>query len=124
MKKTFVTFLSPGIMFPEYETVEVLSRDIDELDIPDNVYAFHFFDRIEEEIDGVVLKSEALNESPRYLYNGRVMSRSEIMVEVPNNKILLSNMESNGWYYMFRSHLGNFQPIWEDDIIVGESDER
>lgn len=113
--KTYILFLTPGILFGDETIKEVASRDISFLEIPSNVYMFYFFDQIETIIDGQVLKSNSINVSPNYYPNARIMTTEEVEKEVPNNKTLLFNMgEENK---IIKCQPGNFQFYDENAII-------
>lgn len=113
--RTFVCLETPGVFFSEESIREVESRDISDLEISPNVFRFYFFDIIETTVEGVTLKSEKINISPDYYPNARVMTVEEVKQEVPNNEILLSNMEEEG--KVIKCQPGNFQRYDENVII-------
>ena len=126
--KTFVEFTCPGAFFNETYSREVDTRDPSCLQIPDNAYAFQFYDIIGttqviwnlKSVDNerVTMKSERMNLSLRYYLNGKVMTYDEVAAEVPNNKILLSNMKCNGWRGVIKTRFGNFQPFTDGKDVV------
>ncbi len=104
MERHFVKFLSPGTFVAE-ETV----KPIDSWDIHKAIamskeirerwgatpYGFQFITRArgEEDLDSKVVKSSGI-----YYINGVVETLEEIKAKHdPSNRILISNMECNGW---------------------------
>ena len=54
IRKTYVEFQYPGLLFSNISTQEVETRDTSKLDMPKNAFAFNFFDIISMtiEVDG------------------------------------------------------------------------
>lgn len=104
MKKHFVEFFSPGTFVAESSVHPVDSWDVDEakkisLQICERYgskpYGFQFFTRArtDDELDSKVIAKSGI-----YYINGVVKTLEEIKAENnPNDRILISNMESNGW---------------------------
>jgi len=116
--KTFVEFLYPGVMFDETSVSEVKTRDWKKLNVPERAFGFRFFDIMETEEDGVKLQSSRLNQSPIHYYGGRVMTIDEVREEMPEARILISNMECNNWHKVVCCRTGNFKPFENDDIFI------
>lgn len=114
--KQYVTFLIPGSFFPNEQTEEIFSRN-QVLDIPDNCFAYQFFDREEVEQDGELLVGNKKNVSGRF-YLGKTMTAQEIEAEGGHNQILLANMKINGWDKVVKTRMGNYQPIEKDDVVL------
>jgi hypothetical protein len=101
MKKNFVRFLSPGTIVAE-ETV----KPIDSWDIPTAVkmsrdikerygalpYSFQFLikEREDDELDSKVTERSCL-----YYLGGTVLTLEEVKEKMPEERILISNMECN-----------------------------
>lgn len=118
--KTYVEFDLPGAFLSESSIREVASRDVTQLDIPPNAYAFRFYDIVTAVVDGAELRSQPINLSPRYFYGGRVMTRDEVVRELPDKKILLDNMRSNDWDRVIFCRTQNFQEFCAGDIYIPE----
>jgi hypothetical protein len=58
--------------------------------------------------------------SPRKSY--RIYAGEELIAadipDIPENRILLRNMEGNGWRSVVRTRSGNFQPLADGDVVV------
>lgn len=108
LTKHFVTFYSPGTMFPE-----VTEQSIDEWDVREafhraravverydsRPYAFQFSTRTRGPED---LDSKVSARSSYYFINGKIETREEIMARNdPKEEILRTNMECN-----------NFAAVW------------
>ena len=122
VRRTYVEFVYPGIIVSETSVKEVESRDTSEVKVPDGAFGFRFFDVLiaKVECDGktVELRSDRLNQSPMHYYGGRILTREEVEREVPDNRILLDNMDGNGWNRVIKTRMGNFQPFEESDAFV------
>jgi hypothetical protein len=104
MKKHFVVFNSPGTLVSEQTTREILSWDVEEAkkmarDIKERhgatPYGFHFITRARSDDE---LDSRVVGRSGTYFLGGTVKTLGEIKAECdPENNILISNMEINGW---------------------------
>jgi len=119
MLKHYVEFLYPGILFAETECREVKSRDHRRLrKIPENCYGFRFFDRTETKVDGEKLYGDRKNYSGTYFIDAYTYSLQDIKDQFPDQKILISNMECNGYKRVVRTRRGNWQPLEKKDKII------
>ncbi|MFA5382740.1 MAG: hypothetical protein WC356_06215 [Candidatus Micrarchaeia archaeon] len=115
----YVEFFEPGSFFPEKEIREVKERDPTKIKVPFTVYGFRFFDRKEiVDEDGEYLFGSPKNYSKMF-YFGRTMTLEQVKAEVPNEKILIMNMELNNWKLVVKTRMGNFQPFNKGDQIIG-----
>jgi hypothetical protein len=119
-RKQYVTFYLPGVFLSEETTRAVESRDVGSLDIPEYAFAFQFWEREEIEQGGEVLKGSKQNVSGRHYPGARLMDVADVLVEEPNNRILVANMEGNGWERVVRTRAGNYQPYNKGDVILAE----
>jgi len=121
-RRKYVEFLYPGAFVNETSVEEVKDRDIDKLKIPDNAFGFRFFDVLENKTivddEFVKMTSDRINKSPMHYYGGQVYTKEDVIREVPNNEILLKNMESNDWDKIVKTRMGNFQPFEKTDIFI------
>lgn len=119
MLQHYVTFLYPGLLFPNESSIKINSRD-DKFEIPKECFAYYFRDREEVEQDGELLTGDWKNVSGRF-YFGEIFDEEMVKALVPDNKILLSNMRGNGWKELVKTRRGNFQPILENDKVIADS---
>ena len=66
----------------------------------------------------VKLTSERINVSPMRYYGGKLYTVAELKREFPNERILISNIEGNGYDKAIRCRTGNWQPFEETDVFV------
>lgn len=127
MEKHFVKFYSAGTFFAEDTVKEVDSWDVDKAikmskDITERYgakpYGFRFFTKARTEAN---LDSKIVAQSGTYFINGVVETLEEIKAKGdPNNRILISNMEGNGWNKAVTTYNPYkwTQPFGENDTIV------
>lgn len=113
MKKHYVRFILKGNLFNNYRTEEIEARNLDHIRIPDDAFAYFFFDRIFE--DQKI--SDPQNISP-VIYIGIKYSLEEIKKDFPDAKILISNLEKNGCTNAVRTTFGNWQFLRKKDITL------
>jgi len=123
--KTFVEWLTPGAFFPEESNQEVSTRNINELEIPKDVYAFHFYDvkyvqAVDEEEKEHIITS-IQNKSPRYII-GEVYTHEQIIAMGNKFRILASNIKQYETKSGVKTYLGNWQPLLEDDVVLSKDD--
>lgn len=128
MEKHFVTFLSPGTFVPEESTKPIDSWDVKEaLKLAKGIkeryaatpYAFYFTTRSREEND--LDSKEAKRSGNYYLPHCKVETLEEVKKRAdPNERILLSNMECNGWHKIVTTMKGwKFtRPFEEKDVLL------
>lgn len=117
MLKHYVRFSFPGAFFSEYETEEVAERNPELITVPDGAFAYCFFDRTEEVVDGEKLIGKEKNFSP-LTYFGTAYTLEEVKAQFPEYTTLISNMECNGWNRVVRTRRGNWQPLEEGDKVI------
>lgn len=122
VRKTFVEFVYPGLLFNEYGSQEVVVREINLKDVPTDVIAYRFFDLIEGtiEVDGneQTLQGEPFNYSSLHYIGGRVMTKKEIRAELPkdNARRLIGNLGDAP--KAIKTRYGNFQPFKKGDVHI------
>ncbi len=125
IRKTYVEFQYPGLLFSNISTQEVETRDTSKLDMPKNAFAFNFFDIISMtiEVDGelVELESKRIHKSNLHYYGGKVYTAQEIRRKFPQEKTLISNMRINGYKKVIKCRTGNWQPLEKDDVFIKEA---
>jgi hypothetical protein len=127
MKKHFVTFYSPGTFVAESTTKPIPSWDVKlALEMVKFIverhnatpYAFHFSTREQGEED---LDSRETKTSNLYYLHGKVETLAQVKARaLPKEKILLSNMECNGWDRIITSTRGWkwTQPLHKSDVVL------
>lgn len=126
MKKHFVTFLSPGTFVHEETTEPIDSWDIGEAikrsrSIKERYnakpFAFQFSTRARTDKD---LDSKEVKRSGRYYLGGRVLTLAQVKKEMPNEKILIGNMECNKWHNIVinTNSWKVTQPLYADDLVL------
>ena len=117
MTKTYVEIFYPGSLFPESKVREV--KDRTPIDLPSGAFAFSFFDQEETIVKGEILVGKQKNRSGRF-YAGELFTLAEVKEKFPESRILISNMENNGYAKVVKTVRGNFQPFMpEDTMLVG-----
>lgn len=123
--KTYVDFLYANPLLSKTSAKEVRTRDITKLKVPENAFAFRFFDIISlvVEVDGqkVELKSQQINVSPRHYYGGKIYTVAELKLEFPGDLILICNIERSGCKKAIKCRTGNWRPFEETDLFVKEA---
>lgn len=103
MKKHFVVFCSPGTFFSEQTEKEIPKWDVEAAKkmakhIKERYgaapYGFYF---ITKERRRDELNSKQTKQSGMYFLGGKIMTLAEVRKEMPNEHILISNMECNHW---------------------------
>lgn len=115
MLKTYVEFFFPGSFMSETSTTEVSDRSTP-THVPPNAFAYRFHEIEEVTLDGEKLKGNAKNYSGMH-YFGQAFTLSQVKEQFPTQKILISNMECNGWKKIVRTKIGNFQPLNDNDVV-------
>lgn len=116
--KHYVEFLYPGVIISECSQVEISSRDIEEIYIPNHAYGFRFLDKTHAIIDGTELVSQPENYS-NWHYEGEFWSLEYVEEHMPHMNVLIDNMKTNNWNRVIRTHYGQCFPV-EDDAQIFE----
>jgi hypothetical protein len=113
----FIEFLHPGIMVSDNSIKEIESRDL-VIEMPENAFAYRFFDVEQITLEsGKKLKSEKENYSG-WTYEGQELTIEDVKRELPNKKILISNMKDNNYKAVVRTKFGQFIPLSENDKVL------
>lgn len=113
MKKFYIEFDYPGALFAETQT-----KPYDGTTIvwPEFAYAYKIGYREE-----IVQEKETLVGNMTWgkrVLRGKIYSLEQIKEKFPEAKILIENMEINGWDNVVRCPSGNFQPILDGETVV------
>lgn len=126
MKAHFVTFLSPGTFVSEETTKPIASWSVPEaVKLSKKIverygakpYAFRFSTRERGDND---LDSKTTKESGLYFLGGRVMTLPDVEREMPNERILISNMRNNGFKKVVINDNSwrTAQPLHAEDTVL------
>jgi len=123
----FVTFYSPGTFVAEETTKPIYAWDVERAkemarDITERYnatpYGFQFSTRSRGEAD---LDSHVTARSPLYYLGGKVETLAEVKARAdPKEKILVSNMEGNGWKKVI-TNTNSWrwtQPLQPTDVVL------
>ncbi len=119
----YAQFYFPGMIVADTSNKKVESRDPYKVVIPKGAYCFRLFSR------DVVIDGKKRYEGENYDYTGMfyrsdavVMSLKEVKAHKPEERILISNMEGNGWnriiFSKFGDRLGWPQPFEDGDTVL------
>lgn len=113
----YIEFSLPGFFFSEHEIHKVAERNPELIKVPEDAFAYRFFDRNETVLNGENLYGERQNYSP-YTYFGTAYTLEEVQTLFPNEKSLISNMKYNNIKQVVKTRTGNWQPLKEEDIVI------
>ncbi len=118
--QTYVEYIFPGFMFCETEERPVKDRDPQRAleKLPENSFAFKFFDRAEANHGNRLLRGESENYSGTFFIDAEVMTLEEVKAKMPNEGTLIRNMEGNGWKAVVKTRMGNIQPFERGDCVL------
>lgn len=127
MEKHFVTFCSPGTFVAEQTTRNIDAWDIDAAiamakGIKERYnalpYGFYFTTRARNDDE---LDSKEVAKSPMYYLGGEIFTLDQVKAKNnPNDRILISNMEING-YNRIVVNTNSWkwtQPLNKDDVVL------
>ena len=124
MVRHFVHFLCPGTFFAETEDRVIDSWDVEKaknlakkitVRYNSKPYAFYFYTQEKKPDDW---EAKVINQSHMYFINGKVYSLEEIKARNnSDDRILISNMEYNGW-----SHVVETYSPWKNISVFDDGD--
>ena len=122
MKQHFITFLYPGVFFPEEATQAVESWDPApwqnwEASLSYRPFAFYFTTRERGDAD---LDSRQTAKSGRYYLGGEVIHLSNLP-EDEAHSILRSNISQFAGQNAIKCSTGNWQPFLPEDTLLGSA---
>lgn len=116
MTKHYIEFYYPGAFFPENSIKEIKNRRTPR-NIPKSSYGFMYFDQEEFKLNDEILTGERKNKSGM-TFLGKKYTIEELKKDFPDHKILISNIENNGYQFAVKTRLGNWQPVGEIDKVI------
>jgi hypothetical protein len=129
MQKHFVTFYSPGTFVAESTTNPIAEWDVDAaVKMAGKIterhgaspYGFRFTTRERGDDD---LDSKVVATSPMHYIGGLIRTVEEVRAKADlKERILLSNMEGNGYARVWQTTKGWLwtQPLEDDDVVLAE----
>ncbi len=117
MIKHYVEFFYQGALDTETEVQEIKDRRLSRSEIPGSCFGYRFFDR-QEAVDGKTIVENPQNYSGM-TYFGRAMTLAEVKREMPDARLLISNMENPalGWDRVVKTRHGNVRPLRLEDRV-------
>lgn len=126
MQQHFIKFFSPGTFVSETTLIPVNKRCVHEaIEISKTIierhnakpYAFCFIIKARS---GDELDSKVINSSGTYYLGGRSLTLDQVKKEMPDEKILISNMECNNWNEIIINDNSwrTIQPLRDGDVIL------
>lgn len=127
MQQHFVTFYSPGTFVAEDTTKPIAAWNVDDAVAMAALiserhgakpYGFQFTTRGREPHE---LDSKVIAKSPMHYIGGKIETLDEVRSRgLESERILLSNMECNGWNRIWRATAGWSwtQPLKPEDVVI------
>ena len=122
VKKSYVEKIYRGILFSESSISEVEERDPMKVENDGSMQGFRFYDK-EFVVDGEKSYDGEKSNYSNWIYYGKRLSLDEVKTQYGNNpdyRILISNMEGNGYQYVCHTQAGSFLPMQEGDMTFDE----
>ena len=120
--KSYVEKIYRGILFSEPSVEEVTERDPMQVENDGQMQGFRFYDK-EYVVDGKKSYDGETSNYSNWIYFGKRLSLDEIKAKYGNNpdyRILISNMECNGYNSVCHTQAGSFLPMEEGDMTFDE----
>lgn len=117
MLKHYVEFFYPGSFFPETRVREIQDRTSPATNVPEGAYGWRVFSQETITMGGETLTGKPKDYGPM-VYFGEIMTLEDVRALGGDYRILISNMEINGWDRVVRTVRGNFQPLNDGDVVL------
>jgi hypothetical protein len=114
--KYYVTFYTPGILFAENWNKDIEIPDPNIVEWPKNAYAFDLYEQ-ENVIDdnGKIFEGKPKKIGPMYYHpDSKIETLSQLKKSHPNDKILINNVESNGYKKVIWTRWNNWPQMFDD----------
>lgn len=122
VKKSYVEKIYRGVLFSESSSSEVEERDPMKIENDGEMQGFRFYDK-EFVVDGEKSFGGEKSNFSKWIFLGKRLSLDEVKALYGNNpdyRILISNMEENGYQYVCYTQVGSFLPMQEGDMTFDE----
>lgn len=118
--KCYVTYMSPGSFVSNTWNVDIpLGCDHNDIDWPDNAYAFSIHERTDVVDGDAIFTGEPIQIGPLYYHPD---SKAETLAQVKRNpkatRTLITNMESNRWSKVVWTRFGGVQTFGPETEIL------
>ena len=120
MIKHYVMYLHAGIPFFRTSVEEIPERIVENVELSGDKLCFCFFDRTVAIVDGETLSGEDKNCSGWY-YKGEKLTIEDFHAMYGNEGVLadtIAHYEKNGINTIVKTHLGQFLPLAEGDVVL------
>lgn len=120
--KSYVEKIYRGLLFSDSSVAEVTERDPMQVKNDGQMQGFRFYDK-EFVVDGEKSYDGETSNYSNWIYFGKRLSLGEIKAQYGNNpdyRILISNMEGNGYQYVCHTQAGSFLPMEQGDMTFDE----
>ena len=134
-KKMYVEFTVPGLLFAENEVIEVKSRDVVKLNVPEAAFGVRFFDILITSVANkgkkpVRTESNPVNESRHYNIGTKIYTADEVRAETERERTKLSkdavhgrekmleDMEREKLEFALKCQVGGFIKLEKGDLVL------
>lgn len=118
----YVTYHSPGAFFAENSKIEVPNHDMKViLKKSENAYSFTLTKKTVFIKDGVPFSSPEWG-AITYFIDAEIFTLAEVKKQFLDSKILISNMEINGYDSIIKTNCGWFLPFYSKYIFIKRED--
>ena len=116
MKQNYIEWLFPGSFTSDSQAVKVPEYGFVP-EIPERAFGYRHFSRTELELGGEKLFGSP-TEYSGWTYFGKILTLDEVKALDGDYRILISNMEGNGWNAVVKTIYGQFMPLRDGDKVV------
>lgn len=113
---TYIEFFQPGI-YEAQRTCEKVEARAESTKLPQNCYAYRFFDRTEMEVDGELLIGPSKNFSGMTFF-GKAMYAEEFMQSRHSSPQAIKAIKARGWKRVAVCAMGRAFPMEDADRAV------
>ena len=134
-KKTYAEFDVPGLLFTDSEVVEVRSRDVLKLEVPETAFSVRFFDILITSVANknkkpVKAESEPVNKSRYCLIGTKIYTANEMRAETEKEKAslpkdavrgrekMLAEMKREKIKFALKCRVGGFAKLKKGDLVL------
>lgn len=118
LTQSYVEHFFPGVMVSETNEERIEEKSPEAVDVPENAFAFRFYDKTEVQLDGEDLRGDRRNISGMFYPEGEVITADEILGNPEQyDDTLVANVRTNG-YDVVETRLGNYQPFEDEDEVI------
>jgi hypothetical protein len=109
MKRYFVKFYTPGTIVSDTWSEDIDSPEVSKIKWPKNAYCFEVYEQAVTTVDGEELSGTAKQIGPTWYHpDSKIETLAEVKKMRPGERILISNMEGNGYKAVIWTRWGNW----------------